>query len=397
MGSLNMSQFSKDLGILMSIPDGTPLKCVYYLNQHDTSVSQTYSLDEGIDTSYLKIIDYEVIADSEFKFAYDSQKNESTIEGEIRTYPGSKVYIGDIFLLDNGDGKTAIYAITSKERMSPRNDTFYSCRVTFIGYLTDDILAKLDSRVYETAYFDKKNYLAGTRALIKHQSFVDKIELQKMRGILLKQYHSMFFNTEANSYFRNDGAYDPHIVDYMFGRIDVEDKLTYPSQLLIDSAYESRLTSLWQVISTDWMSAEFIDASCTIRCNKQDTYSAHITSLANRDYVALDENADDVYMFEHILGHENVDIMVKIDGESVSLKDILYRFIKNDVTPEEVDVVVEVTGYRFFKEYGNIIENKMVDDVECILETAKTKMSPEERFYLTPLLLHAINQALVQM
>ncbi len=152
------------------------------------AIYQQYTLIKGMELKVTTALTTTQVADSK----------AMPMSGVANVYPFLIPNEGDMFLAVVGDGRTAIFQITSSERKSIFTDTCYTIEYQLIDYLTIERRADIDSKVVKTVQFVMDFLQYGQNPLLVEEDFA-------LLNKLKRNYHGLmdwYFNTFTNQEFK---------------------------------------------------------------------------------------------------------------------------------------------------------------------------------------------------
>lgn len=186
-------------------------------------------------TSYLRINNFEITLKGPLEWIYDKSKGEGNAVGQALSYSCFDPMIGDFFLGAAGDGKLALYRVSTVEPLAWRNSHMTQFGFYFFSYVDAGNLQFLQAATRRTVWFDKRSFLGGTAVLLEEDYYKDLTDLRRYRSILPQYYFRTFFDRGLNSFIRSDGVYDPYVVKYMASACSLQDVNDRPQQLFRDT------------------------------------------------------------------------------------------------------------------------------------------------------------------
>lgn len=153
--------------------EGMPIKVDYYsqvLGKDDElqDYNDTYS---GPDQQYQLIKNVEMKLQAPLSSSFDDNENRVTITGNALTYPGLKPNMGDVLILDVGDGRAGMFTVSEVGQKSIYKNTIYEISFMLKDILTNTLEKKLNDNVVSTNYFNKDFLLYGQNPVISSAAF----------------------------------------------------------------------------------------------------------------------------------------------------------------------------------------------------------------------------------
>src|SRR5690606_21844203 len=126
-------------------------------------------------------------------------------EGHFVTRGSAQVYsvvtpnVGDLFIADVGNGRNALFYITSAKRAAPYREAVTVIEYSQYDFLLKDISKTLDSKVVRTVYFSKENFRNGVKAILTSEEVDLGNRLAKAYRRLLSLFMKDFFSHRRNT------------------------------------------------------------------------------------------------------------------------------------------------------------------------------------------------------
>lgn len=125
---------------------------------------------------------------------------------------------GDLFVADIGDGRNALFHISSVKRNSIYSESTCSIEYRVVDFLSKTISDALESKVIDTYYFDREYFRNGVKALIS-ESEIDiikrlnigyrKLVALYMRDFFSRKYYTLLVPDQIGI------TYDPFMTDFV--------------------------------------------------------------------------------------------------------------------------------------------------------------------------------------
>ena len=236
--AIDTTQYVNTTKQLLGFAKGKRVLVTYYrlLNRESvnnrTNVADLATARNVIDTEYQKILNLEITLPKEFEFQANNSQANMSIAGEAMMYPNMNPSIGDIFTLGTGDGRVGMCRISQVTPMSWRQDRIYTVAFIVQEFLDNGSQNPIEGSVTLTSVFSKANYLAGTAALLSEQTYIQLNQIRAARTNLCRLYHQTFFDPDIQSYVRPYTIYDPWAVQFMTGKLSMNDLPIRPKNLL---------------------------------------------------------------------------------------------------------------------------------------------------------------------
>lgn len=173
---------------------------------------------------YKEVIGFELRVQSELSQDQDTETKLFTVVGTSNIYPSLTPNVGDMFVADVGDGRSANFTITSTRRLSIYEESGYEINYKLVDYTTEELLNDLKSKVQETTYFNKEGLRKGAEAFLTKEAIVQqesvKELVERLTGAYVRRFWDKEFETivlrEENGY----RIYDHFLIEF-FKILDV--------------------------------------------------------------------------------------------------------------------------------------------------------------------------------
>ena len=238
--AFDVTTYPQSWRTLQGYTQGHRMQVVYFNQLGQSADVRTHIADypnerNVANSSYLRINNFEITLKGPLEWIYDKTKGEGNAVGQALAYSCFDPMIGDFFLGAAGDGKLALYRVSTVEPLSWRNSHMTQFGYYFFSYVDSGNLQFLQAATRRTAWFDKASYLGGTAVLLEEDYYRDLQDLRRFRSILPQYYFRKFYNRSVNSFVRADGVYDPYLVKYMASASSLRDVNNRPQQLYRDT------------------------------------------------------------------------------------------------------------------------------------------------------------------
>lgn len=244
--AIDPTQYPETNKMLVGFIKGKRINVTYYrlLRQGGSNLRNNiadYSATrDALNTEYQKIINLEITLVKGFEFTANNSSVSASISGQAMFYPNMNPNIGDIFVTGTGDGRIGIFRISSITPMSWRTDRIYTVNFILNSFADPSDITALEGSVTITSVFSKENYLGGTAALLSEQTYIQLLQIKETRSNLCRYYHQKFFDTDACTFIRPDGLYDPWVVMFMANKITMNDVNVRAKNLLGNSGHAQK-------------------------------------------------------------------------------------------------------------------------------------------------------------
>lgn len=239
---------------LLTAITGTPLTCDYYsqvlgensevggLRAEQDAVHKAYRLIKGMVLRVTTPLSYTQNDDNRFSGS-----------GAANMFPMIIPNVGDMFLMDLGNGKEGIVQITRATRKAITRDSTYEVEYSVVAFSTPAAIADLNQKVIQSYYFDYDFLIHGQNPLVLPE---DHEALRRLRHqeypYLLNLYLRRFLNKKTSTLAlpgQDVIIYDPYLVKFFISTVDV---MRYPEirpvkELNVAGLPEYEGLSIWDV------------------------------------------------------------------------------------------------------------------------------------------------------
>ena len=218
----------------------------------DSNLSGQQYTKNPVYQSYKKIANLELKVKTALNTDQDDANKEMNVTGDAVLYPSIVPNEGDMFVADIGEGKSAVFRITSSKKNSIFKEACYD-----IAYVldTDNNDKKLDLEQKTTVvyYYHKDYLLNGSNPLILKNEMDTLLNLKKVYDIMLYQYFRRFFSHEFKTLLVPSQlmpTYDSYLTSYvlsMFGTQEAHE-LAYIRALNMDEDRVAKCDNIWSAL-----------------------------------------------------------------------------------------------------------------------------------------------------
>jgi len=198
---------------------------VYRQVQRRDSAPKSFQRDLPFAFGQLELIrGFEFVVTSPITYQQNSGDQRGfSATGSAQCYSIVTLNQGDVFLADIGDGRNAIFQITSssKSTIRPESTSTIEFKASFL--LTPEYKQALDERVIETFYFSRENFRNGVKCLLTDEDVNVFRRLNKAHSRLINLYFRDFYNEQYKTLLVPDQAsatYDPFLANYIKATVD---------------------------------------------------------------------------------------------------------------------------------------------------------------------------------
>lgn len=213
-------------------------------NQNRDAVYQQYRLIQRLELKVTTALNQ----------SQDTTTKEFKVSGQASVYPcGLTPNEGDHFIADAGDGREAVFMITSSERRSIYKDGGFIIDYEMLAY-SDTRIDDLNSKVVENLYYERDFVLYGQNPLISLNEKQLATQLRRYYEEILQFYFDKFVSREYRTLLvpgQEFPIYDPFLTKAVLKMFRDEDheKLKYIRDLNVsdDDSYE--LYTVWDAFA----------------------------------------------------------------------------------------------------------------------------------------------------
>ena len=433
-------------GTLLSYSEGVPVSVEYFKKRvpyiNTQTIDTSFSLERAaVHFSYDLVHNFEIRIKDQLNIVIDPETTETSITGEATIYPGFKPNAGDAFYLALPDAKVGVFVVDLVTPLSINRGTNFAISFHLYSYIDAQLDAKLRTAVVEELHFDKQSYFSDEAALLSDTSYNQLNSLLTSRQSIVRFIVAKFYNVDEKTVVRPDGLYDPHVVEYLTNKISITESRSDICQLsnLYNDRFEksiwysilnnditklSRLgylkcsyrQFLWDTIISD-MDRHFIvalkegqdvtgDYKLTPTLFDVTDADIHTVSyhFSNRFYLALLKSFDRAKAIDDVVPYlpeldtdQRISVNLTDQFYSVSddaIHDISFFDIHSKSTGSNNDIHLPEIEYMIFDYLvnDNVDTAYLVDKV--LSKFPFVNMSPLDRFYNLPALLHLIDVAI---
>jgi len=193
------------------------------LGQDQVGSSQDQEQSE-VYQQYKEIKNFELKVQSELSQDQDPETKLFEVTGTSHLYPSIIANSGDMFVADVGDGRSAIFSVSTAQRLSIYNESGYEVSYKLEAYSTQEKMDDLLGKVVESVHFDKEGLRKGSEAFITTEEAIERESVKELLERLTGAYTRRFWDNEfktlvypASEYSR---MYDHFLVDFI-SKLDV--------------------------------------------------------------------------------------------------------------------------------------------------------------------------------
>ena len=334
---------------------------------------------QAVYQQYHLVKDYVFKLQAPLNISFDSDTQVVTCTGSAIIYPYLKPNKGDPLLGDIGDGRIALFTITSAEPKTMLKETCYEVSFELSRFMDEPRLEALNKRVVKTSYFQRDYMVYNQNPIIASEDLQDRRTLEKKEKDLLNYWLTRFTSRAHRTILvpGQDGpTYDPFITKAIFSMYESDSNphLRRIRQLNVDAVPLSREVSLWDAIleaDKDLLFSVFKTMqSVSVMCFVSQPLFASIR-YSGIDFVVLPKatgnNVDYDYEAFNAEGTELVNPEdMELDLASLSFTNVLNGLLANgdeDIGEEYVFVNDEIPViHPMYSENGYVVTSAFYEE-----------------------------------
>ncbi len=168
------------------------------LGKDDEPTAQDLNKDP-VYQQYIRISDFELKVSSSLSESQDATTKEFEVTGEATIYPPVLPNKGDMFIADIGDGRDAVFAIVSTERLTILKKTCYNISYILVDFAVDARIEDFNRKTVEETHFLKSLLNHGVDPVVVDEDYNRHLSLKDLRGKLMGAYFGRFFQKNVAS------------------------------------------------------------------------------------------------------------------------------------------------------------------------------------------------------
>lgn len=218
----------------------------------DSNLSGQQYTKNPVYQSYKQIVNLEIKVQTPLNTDQDDANKEMNVTGNGTLYPSVIPNEGDMFIADIGEGRKAVFRVTSTRKNSIFKEACYD-----VSYVldTDNIDKQLDleQKTVVTYYFHKDFLINGSNPLVIKTNMDTLINLKKVYDIMLYQYFKRFYSNEFKTMVvpsQLKPTYDVYLTKYILGMFSTNEahELAYMRLLNLDEDRVAKCDSIWDAL-----------------------------------------------------------------------------------------------------------------------------------------------------
>lgn len=177
---------------------------------------------DGVYQNYEEIIGLEIKVSSPLsQGSQDQDTGLMNVEGSGLIYPQLIPNVGDVFIADSGDGRDALFLVTSVNRSSFRKDSVFQIDYILKYYIDPNgtTLKDLKNKTVQTFFFEKDMLLNNKTPLLIEDEYKFMKEATISYFEMVNYYFNTFYDKEFSTLIvpgQSDKAvYDPFVTDFI--------------------------------------------------------------------------------------------------------------------------------------------------------------------------------------
>lgn len=208
---------------------GSPWKVDYYsqvLND-DSALNGHNPSKDALTQAYIKISELVLRVTSPLSTSQDNKSNAMNVVGTASVYPNIYPNQGDMFVANIGDGRLAIFRVTTIEEKSIFKDTSWVIDYTLIAYAdgTNGSLRykDLEDKVIQTKHFVLEFMDYNQNPLVTSDEYNTYKELRVAYSEIADNYYRLFASAKLKALLvpkQQAITYDPFLTSFMVKAFD---------------------------------------------------------------------------------------------------------------------------------------------------------------------------------
>lgn len=224
--SLTASSYNEQRSFLSNV-SGNPALVEYYRQVLDGSEAPFTLQPESIETyqSYTRIKGMIIKIDGDLNPTFDDDTGTMMTSGVAFVMSDLAPIIFDVFVMDIGDGKTALFHISTPPRIRTITmDKVYEVDFRSIAIMNKRIEENLNAKVIEDLVYSKDSAIRGGNAVISDTDFNDNKALNNFETLISRTlmenfyYHperTIILPKVGTSEADDDLRYDPYLAQFL--------------------------------------------------------------------------------------------------------------------------------------------------------------------------------------
>lgn len=253
----------------------------------------------------LQINEFELVFQAGLAFDENVEENYNTVTGTAYVYPGIYPKVGDLFLYEINPGQLGLFKVNDSKKLSIRRFTYHAIEFILVRLPSSAEVETLTDAVTEIVYFSKQKFGAGENALLESETYLLIRDIHIIRNVLIEHYKQLFWDEHMyGSFVKENGVYDPYMVDFLNRTLSFMDVGIMPKKLLTVVPNRND-TLLYALLHPGDVPKEKLKKFVTTRTHTLDQRATVINTLLNRSYnvVISDEEAGTIDLVPlYILG-----------------------------------------------------------------------------------------------
>ena len=242
---------------LLTNIEGSPWSVDYYsqvLNVGNNPEPQ--QLQRGPDYQQYKLIhNLELKVTSQLTYSQSTDQRNSNYVGAANCYPFLVPNIGDMFVVDIGQGRLGVFTITSTEPKSIFTQTCYAIEYEQVDFATAARMADFEAKTIVTYQYVKDFLQYGQNPLVLDQDFASLLSMQQAYPRVLQAWAQEFFSPQFCTFIipgQQWPCYDSFLTQAMLKWITYDDvpEMIKARALTCDGDPQMSIPTLWDVLGT---------------------------------------------------------------------------------------------------------------------------------------------------
>lgn len=210
-----------DHSSLLTFISGSSWTVNYYsqiLGQDQVGTTQQVDQSE-VYQQYKEIKNFELMVQSPLSQDQNPESKLFEVTGSSNLYPSIVANAGDMFVADVGDGRSAIFTLTSARRLSIYKESGYEIEYKLVDYSTEEKMQDLLGKVVESVFFNKEGLRKGAEAFLTEDEVIERQSVselvERLTGAYTRRFWDVEFNTIVYKPTDDKRVYDHFLVEFL--------------------------------------------------------------------------------------------------------------------------------------------------------------------------------------
>lgn len=260
---------------LLTNIEGSPWSVDYYSQVLNVgSNPEPQQLQRGPDYQQYKLIrNLEIKVTSELSYSQTTESRNSNYTGAANCYPFLTPNIGDMFVVDVGQGRLGVFAVTSTTPKSMYSQTCFAIEYEQVDFATSARMLDFKAKTIVTYQYVKDFLQYGQNPLVLAEDYASLLSLQQAYPKVLQAWAREFFSKEFSTFVipgQEWPCYDSFLTQAMLKWLTYDDvpEMINARALTCDGDQQMSIPTLWDVLG-----------GCDMQLMRQITEQAGLVSV----------------------------------------------------------------------------------------------------------------------